>query len=101
VCKINLKNYYCGGRFSTSIPFPHTSYKLWMTTERSTLITTVQSCIDSPQSSAEKLNILLYHSFNGQQSTYFHVELKMKFTTGGMACDFSENYSIIETASVV
>jgi hypothetical protein len=62
-----------------------------MTTDRSTLQTTVQSCIDFPQSSVEKLNILLHQSFKGQQSSYFHEEVKFKHKTGEMACDFSEN----------
>lgn len=67
------------------------TYKQWMTIDRSTLQTTVQSCIEFKQSSVEKLSILLHQSFKVQQPSYFHEELKFKYKTGEMGCDFSEN----------
>jgi hypothetical protein len=64
------------------------TYKQRTTTERSTLETNVQSCIDFPKPSAENLNILLHHSFKGQQPSYFHTELKFKLKPGKMALIF-------------
>jgi hypothetical protein len=39
------------------------SYRQWMATDRSTVETTVQSYSDFLESFAEKLNVLLCHSF--------------------------------------
>jgi hypothetical protein len=39
------------------------TYRQWMTTDRSTLETAVQSCSAFLKSFAEKLDIMLHHSF--------------------------------------
>jgi ABC-type uncharacterized transport system ATPase subunit len=73
------------------------TYIQWVTTDSSTLETTVQSCSDFFETFAEKLNILLRYSFVAQEQSCFHKDLKLKLKTGEIAviCGFSENYSII------
>jgi hypothetical protein len=45
------------------------TYRQWMTTDRSTMERTVQSCSDFLEPFAEKLNFLLRHSFIAQQQS--------------------------------
>jgi hypothetical protein len=66
------------------------TYTQWMVSVRSTLETTVQSCSDFLKSFAEKLNILICHSFIARQQSRFNKELKLKLKTVqiDVICDF-------------
>jgi hypothetical protein len=74
------------------------TYRQWMTADRPSLKTTVQSCSNFLKSFDEKLIILLHHSFIAQQQSSFCEELKLKLKTGEISviCDFPKNYCIVQ-----
>lgn len=72
-------------------------YKLWTTTDRTTLMTVCNTVEEFLETFESKVKLLLPHSFVAIQQSYFLSNLKENLDNNQcvVLCDFAENYSFV------